>query len=220
MLGLEFRSNSEKTFMTKLEPYHHGDLRQALIEATLALVSEKDVDSVSLREVARRVGVSHAAPYRHFADKDSLLVAVAQEGFQMLHHALDGVSDRVPIDPLKQLKEIGVTYVDFALKHSTHYRLMFSAYGATSAQRNPELEQAATQAFMVLVDSIKSGQQQRLIRQDDPQQLALAAWALTHGLAMLLLDGQIPMENSRSVALLSSFITQILVEGLATSHEL
>jgi AcrR family transcriptional regulator len=216
MFGLEFRSTSVKTFMTKRETYHHGDLRQALIEAALKLVSEKDVDSVSLREVARQVGVSHTAPYRHFADKDSLLAAVAQEGFQMLHHALDVVPDETSLNPLKRLQEIGVTYVDFALKHSTHYRLMFSAYGATSAQQNPELEQAAKQAFMVLVNGVKSGQQQGLIRPDNAQQLALAAWALTHGLAMLLMDGQIPMEDSQAVAPLSGFITQVLVEGLAT----
>jgi AcrR family transcriptional regulator len=202
--------------MTKRETYHHGDLRQALIEAALELVSEKDVDSVSLREVARRVGVSHTAPYRHFADKDSLLAAVAQEGFQMLHHALDVVPDKTSLDPLKRLQEIGVTYVDFALKHSTHYRLMFSAYGATSAQQNPELQQAAIQAFMVLVDSVKNGQQRGLIRPDDSQQLALTAWALTHGLAMLLMDGQVSMEDSQPVASLASFITQVLVEGLAT----
>jgi AcrR family transcriptional regulator len=203
--------------MTERETYHHGDLRQALIEAALELVSEKDMDSVSLREVARRVGVSHAAPYRHFADKETLLAAVAQEGFQMLHHTLEAVLHKAPLSPPRRLQEIGVAYVDFALKHCSHYRLMFSAYGATSAQQNPELEQAATQAFMVLVNSIKIGQQEGVIRLDDSEKLALAAWSLTHGLAMLLMDGQIPIQTSQSVALLSSFITQILVEGLASN---
>jgi AcrR family transcriptional regulator len=204
-----------KTFMTERETYHHGDLRQALIEAALELVSEKDVDSLSLREVARRVGVSHAAPYRHFADKEALLAAVAQEGFQMLHHTLEIVLHKAPLDPLKRLQEIGVTYVDFALEHSSHYRLMFGAYGATSAQQNPELAQAATQAFMVLVNCVETGQQAGVIRVDDSKQLALAAWALTHGLAMLLMDGQIPITTSQPVAPLSDFITQVLVEGMA-----
>jgi AcrR family transcriptional regulator len=202
--------------MTKRETYHHGDLRQALIAAALELVSEKDVDSVSLREVARRVGVSHTAPYRHFPDKESLLAALAQEGFQMLHQALDAVSDKESPNPLNRLQDIGVAYVGFALRHSTHYRLMFSAYGTASALQHPELEQAATQAFTVLVESVKRGQQQGLIRPDDSQQLALTAWSLTHGLAMLLMDGQIPMEDSRLVASLSGFMTQVLVEGLAS----
>jgi AcrR family transcriptional regulator len=123
---------------------------------------------------------------------------------------------KVPLDPLKRLQDIGVAYVGFALQHSTHYRLMFSAYGATSAQQHPELEQAATQAFMVLVESVKEGQQQGLIRPDDSQQLALTAWALTHGMAMLLMDGQIPMEDAQVVASLSGFMTRVLVEGLAS----
>ena len=201
--------------MTERETYHHGDLRQALIEAALKIVSEKDVESVSLREVARRVGVSHAAPYRHFADKEALLAAVAQEGFQMLHHTLETVLHKAPLDPLKRLQEIGVAYVDFALEHSSHYRLMFGAYGATSAQQNPELAQAATQAFMVLVNGVNMGQQEGVIRLDDSNQLALAAWALTHGLAMLLMDGQVPISTSPSVAPLSKFVTRVLVEGLA-----
>ena len=201
--------------MTERETYHHGDLRQALIEAALELVSEKDVESVSLREVARRVGVSHAAPYRHFADKDALLAAVAQEGFQMLHHRLETVLHKALLDPLKRLQDIGVAYVDFALEHSSHYRLMFGAYEATSAQQNSELAQAATEAFMVLVNGVNMGQQEGVIRLDDSNQLALAAWALTHGLAMLLMDGQIPITTSPSVAPLANFITQVLVEGLA-----
>lgn len=207
-----------KTFMTERESYHHGELRQALIEAALELVSTKDVDSVSLREVARRVGVSHAAPYRHFADKEALLAAVAQEGFQMLRQTLETVLNQAKLDPLRRLQELGVSYVNFALEHSSHYRLMFSAYGATSTQQSPELVQAATQAFMVLVNCVKAGQQERVIRMDDSEKLALAAWALTHGLAMLLMDGQIPTTNSQTVAPLSNFITQILVEGLAR-HE-
>jgi AcrR family transcriptional regulator len=203
--------------MTERETYHHGDLRQALIGAALKIVCEKDAESVSLREVARRVGVSHAAPYRHFADKEALLAAVAQEGFQMLHHTLEAVLHKSSVAPIERLQLIGVAYVDFALQHSSHYRLMFGAYGTTAAHQNPELTQVATQAFMVLVDCVELGQQAGVIRLDDSKQLALAAWSLTHGLAMLLMDGQIPIATSDPVAPLANFITQILVEGLAGS---
>ncbi len=200
--------------MAKCETYHHGDLRHALIQATLELISEKDVDSLSLREVARRVGVSHTAPYRHFADKEALLAAVAQEGFQMLHHVLKTAMHQTLNNPLKQLQETGMAYVDFALEHSSHYRLMFGAYGAISAQQNPELEQAATRAFMVLVQIVETGQQSGVIRQDDPRQIAWAAWAMTHGFVMLLMDGQIRVSTTQLVATLSNFITQVLVEGI------
>jgi hypothetical protein len=131
----------------------------------------------------------------------------------MLHHTLLAAQHKGS-DPLKQLQEIGIAYVDFAMEHSSHYRLMFGAYGATSAQHYPELGQATTQAFMVLVDCVKTGQQQGVIRLDDSNQLALAAWSLTHGLAMLLIDNQISLTISQPATSLSSFVTQVLVEGL------
>lgn len=185
-----------------------------LLECARKRFREKDVDSLSLREVARRVGVSHTAPYRHFADKEALLAAVAQEGFQMLHYVLKTAMSQTPFAPLKQLQETGMAYVDFALEHSSHYRLMFGAYGAISAQQNPELEQAATRAFMVLVQIVETGQQSGDIRQDDPRQIAWAAWSMTHGFVMLLMDGQIRVSTTQLVASLSNFITRVLVEGI------
>lgn len=201
--------------MTQRDTYHHGDLRQTLIEAALELVSLKDVESLSLREVARRVGVSHTAPYRHFADKDALLAAVAEEGFQLLRQQLKTAMHQATSDSLKQLQTIGMAYIQFALDHASHYRIMFGAYGATSAQKTPALAEAAMQALMVIINSIVAGQQAGVMRTEDPQQLAWAAWALVHGLAMLLIDQQISVTDSQSVTSLSSFVTQMLMEGLA-----
>jgi AcrR family transcriptional regulator len=197
------------------DPYHHGDLRQALINGALALISEKNIDSVSLREVARRVGVSHAAPYRHFADKEALLAALSIDGFQMLHHKLELAIQSSSADPVQQIQDSGVAYIEFAIKHPSHYQLMFGAYRSTSAQRNPELKNAARQAFMVLVGAILRGQQAGVIRDDDFEQLALTAWALVHGWAMLWMDGQIPLDATQSTHHLAIFATQILVKGLA-----
>lgn len=213
--GTKIRWDEVKTVMSNRETYHHGNLRQSLIEAALELVSEKDVESLSLREVARRAGVSHAAPYRHFADKDALLAAVAEEGFQMLRCQLETAVYQAPPAPLKQLQANGMAYVQFALDHAAHYRVMFGAYGATSAQQHPALAEAAMQALLVLVNSIIAGQQVGVIRKEDPQQLAWAAWALVHGLAMLLMDNQIAMTDPQAITALSTFITQTLIEGLA-----
>lgn len=209
---LKLKLNSVKK-MTHRETYHHKELRQALIDAALELIVEKDVGSLSLREVARRVGVSHAAPYRHFADKDALLAAVAEEGFELLSITLKEAMQQASSDPLKQVQACGVAYVRYALAHPSHYRIMFGAYGAT-AQHYPTLADAAMQAFMVLVNSIIAGQKAGMIRSEDPKQLATAAWSLVHGLAMLIIDGQIPIKESQAVASLSSFITQTLIEGL------
>lgn len=211
----KIRLDQVKTVMSNRETYHHGDLRQTLIEAALELVSEKNVESLSLREVARRVGVSHAAPYRHFADKDALLAAVAAEGFQMLRCQMETAMYQAPPVPLKQLQAIGIAYVRFALDHAAHYRLMFGAYGTPSAPLHPALAEAAMQASMVLVNSIIAGQQVGVIRKEHPQQLAWAAWALVHGLAMLLMDNQIAMTDPQAITTLSTFITQTLIKGLA-----
>ncbi len=200
--------------MAERETYHHGDLRQALIEAALTLISEKNVESISLRDVARRVGVSHAAPYRHFADKNTLLAAVATEGFQLLHDALEEAAHNVPDHPLKQLQDIGIAYVHFALSHSSHYRLMFGAYQTTVSQQPDNLAEAVDNAFMVLVNVIIQGQKVGVMRANDPRQLAQAAWALVHGLAMLLMDGQISEMNAQSVTSLSTAVTQLLLEGI------
>ena len=201
--------------MAKKETYHHGDLRQTLVDTAVELISEQNMESLSLREVARRVGVSHAAPYRHFADKNALLAAVAKEGFEMLRCQLETAKHQAPPDPLKQLQAIGVAYVQFALDHTSHYRVMFGAYGAMSTQQHPGLAETVRQVLMVLVSSIIAGQQVGIIRSKDPQQLAYAAWALVHGLAMLLMDNQLGIADPRAIFALSTFTTQSLIEGLA-----
>ena len=105
--------------------YHHGDLRHALIEATESLLAERGPESFSLREVARRAGVSPAAPAHHFGDASGLLTAVAALGFDALAQALRAAETRGGRDPLKRLREQGVGYVEFATRHPARFRLMF-----------------------------------------------------------------------------------------------
>lgn len=198
---------------TQRDTYHHGDLRQALINAALELLTEQDVRSLSLREVARRAGVSHTAPYRHFADKDALLATVAEEGFGMLTHSLEVAAQQATDDPLQQLEAIGVAYVDFALEHPSHYQMMFGNYEANLEETTTSLADAAQQSFMVLVNVIVAGQEAGVLRTEEPTQLAQAAWALVHGLAMLIIDGQLPMTQNQAIA--SSFVVLVFVEGLA-----
>lgn len=201
--------------VTQRENYHHGDLRQALIDAALELVAEKDVSSLSLREVARRVGVSHAAPYRHFEDKEALLVAVAQEGFGMLRHCIEEATQHIP-NLLERLEAGCIAYVRYALEHPSHYRVMFGAYGA-KAKTNTSLAEVAKQTYMPLVNAIAEGQSTGVMRAGDPEYLAKAVWASLHGLAMLLIDGQLPETESGAIESLSRSTTRLLMEGLLTS---
>jgi AcrR family transcriptional regulator len=157
--------------------YHHGDLRAALVEvATQAIAEQGEVD-LSLRDIARRAGVSPGAPYRHFADKDALLAAVATRGYdelrQRLLSATESVSDSV-------YEDLAVAYVTFALDHPGLFRLMFTHPCSRSA---PDTAAAAAAAAAVFADVVGG--------REGAAALVTGGWALAHGLAMLLIDGKL-----------------------------
>jgi AcrR family transcriptional regulator len=168
--------------------YHHGDLRQALIHAGVAVLAEEGMHALSLRKLARQVGVSHNAPYQHFADKDALLAAIATEGFVMLTAALDAALTAARATPLEQLQATRV-YVQFALAHPHHMQVMFHHL---EHQAYPELQAAAMQAFDQLVTIIARGQHQGLFISAPPAQLAGMVWVFLHGLAALLIADKVP----------------------------
>ncbi len=193
--------------------YHHGDLRQALIEGALALINEKKhARTLSLREVARRAGVSNAAPYRHFADKDALLAALAEKGFRMLTAFLREGVDSAD-DPLLRLQASGVGYVRFAIANPSYYRVMFSAFQPEDATCS-KLNEAGKASFAVLVEAVVAGQSAGKIKSGDPQQLAWVAWSLVHGLAMLVIERQLPLMDEASVVAFAETATQSLTQGL------
>lgn len=194
--------------------YHHGNLHQSLIDAALELITEnQETKTLSLREVARRVGVSHTAPYRHFADKDALLAAVAEEGFHILTLCLQSSLKNTSDEPLQELQAIGVAYVKFAIAHPAHYRVMFGALRADS-QSYPSLSTAGQEAFSVMTNIIEIGQDAGKIKTGEPQHLAWVTWSLVHGLAMLLLERLVPIADEGDVISLAKLATQLLVCGI------
>ncbi|MEB3358399.1 MAG: TetR/AcrR family transcriptional regulator [Synechococcales bacterium] len=211
---MPFRSRQKMGATDPETRYHHGDLRQSLIDAALKLIAEKqDAKTLSLREVARRVGVSHAAPYRHFADKEALLAAVAEEGFHILTRHLQESMKPLEDDPLGQLQASGVAYVKFAIAHPSHYRVMFSALQPNNPNY-PALNAAGDEAFAVMVGAIAHTQTLGLVKPGDPRQLARITWSLVHGLAMLLIEGQLPLTDSEVVTTLAQQAAAALVYGL------
>jgi len=110
---------------TAKEKYHHGNLRAALLEAALAVISEIGPRGLSIREMARRAGVAHAAPYRHFADRDELILAVVKQGFNLMQQTIQAEKAAAPDDPLNQFAASGQAYVNFALQHPAYHRVMF-----------------------------------------------------------------------------------------------
>jgi AcrR family transcriptional regulator len=169
--------------------YHHGDLRKALIQAGTRLLRKEGMAGLSLRAVAKRAGVSHTAPYRHFHDKASLLAAIARVGFEQLSAAMTEVVERYPNDPAKQLIEAGVAYVLLAVRNPETAQLMFGNLELKTADE--DLEQTGKRAFEGLVQIIENGLQAGIYREDDAGKLALSAWAIVHGLATLIIAGRL-----------------------------
>ncbi|MEW2478289.1 WHG domain-containing protein [Mycobacterium sp. NPDC049093] len=159
--------------------YHHGDLKAAILAQAAALVAERGADGISLRELARAAGVSHAAPAHHFTDRRGLFTALATEGFQLLAAALTGARPQF-IDAAK-------AYVRFALDHPGHYEVMFdkSLYDDT----DPELVAASSAAGAELSRGVGTLADPKAAA--DPEGAALAAWSLVHGFSMLWLNDAI-----------------------------
>ncbi len=192
--------------------YHHGDLRTALIEAAAAMISEGGAASVTMRAIGGRLGVSRAAPYRHFPDKTALLVAVAVEGFKRLNRRLGAGDTGVPPQSsVERLRRMGEEYVRFALEHPAHYRLMYGKE-ALARQDQPELREAAGALLENLVQVIRVHQQQGEIERGDPRAQAYVAWSAVHGLASLLIERQI--DPSVDVNELIQQSTQTLLDGM------
>jgi len=171
-------------------PYHHGNLRRALLDEALATIRAEGVDGLTLREIGARLGVSRTALYRHFADKRALLTAVATEGFRALRLQLvtaweaGGCGDAA-------FSAMGVAYVRFAVANPSYYRVMFGGFVDPQAQ-DAGLAAEAEGAFQALVDALAALQRDAVVRGDDTVLMARYVWALVHGVAMLGIDGQLP----------------------------
>jgi AcrR family transcriptional regulator len=192
-----------------------GDLADELLKAAAALVAERGPQRFSLREVARRARVSEAAPYWHFASKEALLAGVAEQGFATLAGLMAEVRRRVK-DPHRQLQELGVAYVRFALAHPSHLRVMFGPE-IRDKSAHPTLKAAGDRAFGLLVGAISEGQRAGRVQRGDAEELAVAAWALVHGLSALIIDGQLRkrVPNEREAQRLATRVTKLLQTGLA-----
>lgn len=178
--------------------YHHGDLRAALIDAGMTLLATRTADDLSLREVARHVGVSATAVYRHFPDKAALMGALAGEGLAMLgkaqHEAYDAAGGGVA-----GFSATGAAYVRFALRHTALFRLVFASVPHGLVQ---ELEAVPDSAMRFLMENAA-----RLAPPGmEPRIFALQSWSVAHGLAMLIIDGQLKIDDSAIDAVIDAHV--------------
>jgi len=195
--------------------YHHGDLRRALLDAALDVLAREGATALTLREVARRAGVTHAAPYRHFTDKQQLLATVAEEGFRMLASHMREAWMKHEGDPVHGLEAIGVAYVRFATGQRAHFQVMFGK-DIDWGREHAGLEETSDCCFEVLISAVQACQGVGAIRPGDPLIPSICAWSMVHGLSELIANGQFSAMDLPlpSVEELLSIYNRILIEGL------
>lgn len=176
------------------KPYHHGDLKIALIEAGIDILTREGLGALSLRRVARKAGVSHAAPYAHFADKQALIAAIAADGHRKIHERIAAILERYPGDPLRQLVEVAWAYAEFGLEEPGHFRITFS--GVVERERDyPTLVEMVAKNFDVVRTLVVRCQGAGILNPGEPDLVAVGVWGLVHGFVSLIQQGQV----SRSV---------------------
>ena len=195
--------------------YHHGDLRQALISSALEILSEGSVAGLSLRAAARRAKVSAMAPYRHFADKEALLAAVAEYGFRELTARFTAAAAAAP-DPRAALAALGVAYVVFARDEPSLFKLMFGPAIETKSA-HPALDEAGRACFDALRRAVEAAE--FFDGDADLQSVSLACWSLVHGLASLIIDGRLMAEDAGSAEAIATRLTRLMSDAFAALGE-
>ncbi len=216
---MTMRRRSAGRRMSAKRAYHHGDLRRALTRHALRLVAERGVAALTLRELARRAGVTQAAPYRHFANKAALVAAVAEEGFRSLTAAVEAALAAAPGGGTARLRATAVAYVRFALAHPAYFRVMFGRDVAASHGFR-SLWDAGQESFTVLLREIEAGQRSGAFRGGDPRRAALATWSAVHGLASLAVEGLLARQRlapaaGSGVDASVAYVMDALTRGLA-----
>lgn len=168
--------------------------------------------------MARRAGVSHAAPYRHFADKDELILAVVERGFELLDIEIESARKTAGDDPLAQFAASGEAYLDFAMQYPAYYRVMFSG-DLLNSQGHETLRHTSNAAYDRMVSDIRTGQELGLIRKGDPLLQAIAIVSTVHGFVTLTNDNRLAhlTENGYTAQQIREFVIGAIFEGLGES---
>jgi AcrR family transcriptional regulator len=198
--------------------YHHGDLGSALIDSALEIIAEMGPQGLTIREVARRAGVSHAAPYRHYADKDELILAVVERGFELLEATMVAARAAAGKDPLDQFAASGDAYIGFALEYPTYYRVMFSG-DLLSSTGHESLRHTSSRAFQQMTLDLQSCQQLGVIRAGDASLQAIAIVSTVHGFVSLANDNRLGHLSGDNLdqETVKQFVLTSIFEGLAVS---
>ncbi|MES2193378.1 MAG: TetR/AcrR family transcriptional regulator [Pseudomonadota bacterium] len=202
------------------KPYHHGDLRRVLIEAALQLAREGGAAAVSVREAARRAGVSPGAPFRHFPSRDALMTAVAGEAQQRFRAEISAALAEVPdSDPLARFRALGLAYLRWAMRNPAHFEIISSGqYFVHDKATDLSRDNAEVIDFTerTLADAYALGQ----LRSGDLKRVQIAGRALVYGFARMNIDGHFPRWGiaEEEAALTAEAIIDLFIEGIASKR--
>lgn len=194
----EIICKKESSSMTK-DNYHHGDLKAELIREGLKILDREGYEAFSLRNVAKACNVSQTAPYRHFKDKDELVSAIADQALKAFNDCLVAAVEKFPDDSKKQLKEMGVAYVDFFIRNPEYLRLLF--FTDMSLKNKYEASKPADHSmenhpYMTLYHAVERYKKQYPEEQMSQNELVLYCWGLVHGISVLINSNDFPMGES------------------------
>ncbi|WP_085283284.1 TetR/AcrR family transcriptional regulator [Colwellia chukchiensis] len=176
--------------MASKASYHHGDLRKSLIATATEMVAQAGVESLSLRKLAERIGVSRTAAYHHFTDKNALLCAIAEQGFKQWHQQASEIFTANTLTPEAKFRQFVHAYIGFATENPSLYELMFGGIIWKEKQSTETLKSMAYASFNYQVEMTKLWQQQGvIINNENSLRLAQVNWATLHGIARLVIDG-------------------------------
>ena len=194
--------------------YHHGDLKNTLIEAGIEILANEGVGGLSLRKVARKAGVSHAAPYAHFADKQALIAAIASDGHRRIHERLEAVLANHSNDPLRLLTGSAWAYVSFGLEAPAHYKVTFSGT-LENEHIHPEFVEFSQRNIQLLKNIVEQCRAAGILQTEgmDSEMQAISLWGQAHGLVSLIIQGQLPsglLERAQPKDMLIAALRQVV----------
>ncbi|WP_257292260.1 TetR/AcrR family transcriptional regulator [Endozoicomonas sp. ONNA1] len=202
--------------MSAKKNYHHGDLRQSLINEATRMIAGSGVEKLSMRGLAEGVGVSRTAAYHHFKDKNELLCAIAEQGFNQWYQALGSRLKEAPDDLERWFREFSHAYIDFAQNHAEQYDLMFGRPIWKNGQPTDELSKISFEAFQLYADFVKKCLTGDDFSQDqDALRVAQVTWGSLHGLSRLLIDGV--YLDKASINSMCDVAAGLLVQNMSSS---